>query len=193
MNEGLFYGTKLDHSLLNPNQIRHFGNLFQDNPFDKNQPLSITCPESLEIPLENKGTKIRFNSRVPTDFELETIPETQRVHLTSPTPWNPSTVHLSMVISNQATPEKNITDRAQAIAEVAPDGDHILLSSVSSAIMDLKYDLASNVHVHTMPRKRKIEQLQPLGDKSKVDIPARRTMVSCERHAKVSAEELAEL
>ena len=45
INEVLFYGQQLNHSLLNPNQIRHFGNLFHDNPFDKTTPLSITCPE----------------------------------------------------------------------------------------------------------------------------------------------------
>ena len=28
INEALFYGQEVDHSLLNPNQIRHFGNIF---------------------------------------------------------------------------------------------------------------------------------------------------------------------
>ena len=35
VNEGLFYGDKLDHSLLNPNQVRHYGNIFQYNPYDR--------------------------------------------------------------------------------------------------------------------------------------------------------------
>ena len=25
INEGLYYGSKLDHSLINPNQVRHYG------------------------------------------------------------------------------------------------------------------------------------------------------------------------
>ena len=33
-NESLYYGTKLKHSLINPNQIRHNGIDFWDNPFD---------------------------------------------------------------------------------------------------------------------------------------------------------------
>ena len=34
-NESLFYGTKLDHSLLNPNQVRHNDIDFWDNPYDR--------------------------------------------------------------------------------------------------------------------------------------------------------------
>ena len=35
VNEALYYGTKLDHYLLNPNQIRHYDLNFWDNPYDK--------------------------------------------------------------------------------------------------------------------------------------------------------------
>ena len=34
INEGLFYGSKLDHSLINPHQIRANGIGFWDNPYD---------------------------------------------------------------------------------------------------------------------------------------------------------------
>ena len=34
VNEALYYGTKLDHSLINPNQFCHYGVPFWDNPFD---------------------------------------------------------------------------------------------------------------------------------------------------------------
>ena len=33
-NESLFYGNILDHSLINPNQMRHYGVNVWDNPFD---------------------------------------------------------------------------------------------------------------------------------------------------------------
>lgn len=59
MNEGLFYGSKLGHSLLNPNQLRHHGVICQDNPFDSS-PLSITIPDILKIPLHFQGTKSDF-------------------------------------------------------------------------------------------------------------------------------------
>ena len=34
-NESLYYGTRMDHSLFNPNQIRKYGVPVWDNPFDK--------------------------------------------------------------------------------------------------------------------------------------------------------------
>ena len=41
INEALYYGTKLDHSLINPNQIRAYGISFWDNPYDKEKLLII--------------------------------------------------------------------------------------------------------------------------------------------------------
>ena len=42
LNEALYYGPKLDHSLINPNQCRAYGIEFWDNPFDKTKDLSIS-------------------------------------------------------------------------------------------------------------------------------------------------------
>lgn len=41
INEDLYYGDKLDHSLINPNQVRHNHIHYWDNPYDKERPLSI--------------------------------------------------------------------------------------------------------------------------------------------------------
>ena len=57
IHEGLFYGNQLDHSLINPNQLRSNGILYQDNPFNKQDGFGINCYNLLEIPLETKGTK----------------------------------------------------------------------------------------------------------------------------------------
>ena len=35
INEALCYGTKLDHSLINQNQVRIYGLTLWNNPFDK--------------------------------------------------------------------------------------------------------------------------------------------------------------
>ena len=51
INKALFYGSEIDHSLLNPNQLR-FNNLHSwNNPYDKNNPLSIRAHDVLTIPL----------------------------------------------------------------------------------------------------------------------------------------------
>ena len=41
-NEGLYYGSKVDHSLLNPNQLRYHGVEYNNNPFHKSQSLGIS-------------------------------------------------------------------------------------------------------------------------------------------------------
>jgi hypothetical protein len=62
-NEALYYGTKLDHSLINPNQIRSYGIDFWDNPFDRERGLLIDVNEELKIPMHSNGTKIQFTTR----------------------------------------------------------------------------------------------------------------------------------
>ena len=71
-NESLYYGPKLGHSLLNPNQLRSNGLGFWDNPFDHNHSLCIETNCGIIIPLSIEGTKLSFRSRVPTTFELNT-------------------------------------------------------------------------------------------------------------------------
>ena len=91
VHEGLYYGRHLDHSLVNPNQIRHHGNAYHDNPFDQTKELTIVT-ETTTIPLQAVGTKILWLSRAPTDEELRVCP---RVELTSDTHWDPETVILA--------------------------------------------------------------------------------------------------
>ena len=45
IHESLWMGNKLDHTLVNPNQLWAFGVSIQDNPFDA-KPLSITTNDA---------------------------------------------------------------------------------------------------------------------------------------------------
>ena len=89
MHEVLFFGNDLDHSLINPNQIRHNGFQLFDNPYetDPNRQMGIVINETDRIPFQSQGTTIYFNSRFPTDLEMETYPH---VVLTCEAPWDPS-------------------------------------------------------------------------------------------------------
>ena len=50
-NEALYMGDKLDHTLVNPNQMRYNRIDVQDNPCMQNS-MGITCPqEDVTIPL----------------------------------------------------------------------------------------------------------------------------------------------
>ena len=53
VNEGLYYGTRLDHSLFNPNQVRSYGVPLWDNPFDETKDVGIDLG-SLFIPFTSK-------------------------------------------------------------------------------------------------------------------------------------------
>jgi hypothetical protein len=98
INEGLWLGTKMEHSLLNPNQLRFNGISVQDNPFDTTTPLSIEH-DDITIPLPILGTNIFLNTHTPTQRELDSCPH---IHLTSDADWNPHTVHLASTQSEEA-------------------------------------------------------------------------------------------
>ena len=98
INEGLYFGDKLEHSLLKPNQLRFSGVVVNDNPFDKAALLLISTTE-IDIPLQNSGTNIFLETTTPTQRELGTC---THIHLTCDTEWNPQTVNLSHVQSVEA-------------------------------------------------------------------------------------------
>ena len=62
----LWFGNKLAHSLRNPNQLRAYGLLVKDDPFNANE-FGIDADEDL-IQFDTKGTIVYSNSRVPTDW-----------------------------------------------------------------------------------------------------------------------------
>ena len=86
-HEFLWMGNKLDHTLVNPNQLRAYGVSVQDNPFDTN-PLSITT-DDVSIELYSEGTIICGDTRMPTESELGQLPW---LILTSPHDWDPHNV-----------------------------------------------------------------------------------------------------
>ena len=125
INEALYYGDKLDHSLINPNQIRHNNIGYWNNPYDQDNPLSIEIPDTLSIPLNTKGTKILFETRTPTTDELENC---LKIELTSMNEWNPHTLDMS---------NKQPIDVAQ-VSTIDNTADGLLLSTISPSLTSLK-------------------------------------------------------
>ena len=127
IHEALFYGDKLDHSLINPNQIRHNKINYWDNPYDNEKPLAIEVQDTLTIPLQTKGTKVFFTTRTPTENKLSSC---MHVALTSSSEWNPQEVSLSKVqtFPNIMTMDDNMYDH------LLPNlGDLVSSRRVSSA------------------------------------------------------------
>ena len=85
-NEAL-YIKEMEHTLINPNQCRHFGAEVQDNPYDKHHPMSITRPDEEFIAcLQSKGTTVFMDTWCPHQQDLESYPH---IEMTSRQHWNP--------------------------------------------------------------------------------------------------------
>jgi hypothetical protein len=78
----------MDHSLINPNQLRHYGVMVNDNPYDRapDWAMGIKLEQDERIPFYSQGSTIFFNSRYTSDDELESYPH---VVLTCEKPWDP--------------------------------------------------------------------------------------------------------
>ena len=108
INKALYYGSKMDHSLINPNQVRFHGLDFYDNPV-RDKHLYLQADEDINISLRFEGTKCLFSSRTPTQKELNECPH---LHITSTNEWEPSSVDLRSYIKYQVSrkhsPDKSI-------------------------------------------------------------------------------------
>lgn len=180
IHEGLFYGSDLDHSLLNPNQIRAHGVKFWDNPYDPNHDLCIEISDELSIPLIMKGTKVYFESRVPTEDELLTC---DQVELTSSNAWDPKEVVLAS-LEKEENP-----DPVRMIKSISLKGQthHLEPSYLDPRMGDLPLCEVGSLLTN---EGRIIKSVQY--DPDTLDEPLRRTHVSSDRHSKVTAEGLAE-
>ena len=76
----------MDHTLINPNQVFHYGIPFNDNPYNKNKGINIDVNNKLLIDMYLCSTKDRFDTRVPTQDELSRC---IHIIMTSPTPLEP--------------------------------------------------------------------------------------------------------
>ena len=90
-NQSLYFGPKMNHSLINPNQIRYNHVDVQDNPFKTDGHFGITAGTEDIIEFVTSGSTIMFESRYPTNDELRAC---ERYELTSDVEWDPHRVEL---------------------------------------------------------------------------------------------------
>ncbi len=162
INEGIWFGKKLQNSLIIPNQLRYAGVSVQDNPFHKAEPLTLSH-DDVTIPLSLDGTNIFFPTTTPTQEQLDSSPH---IELTFDTEWNPHAEQLAAVQSAEA--EDRFGD---GFGGVEPG-----LLQISS-LYSLK-EMAENMRDH-----RHI---------SAVDVEERKTFISKERHPAITSENLSE-
>ncbi len=151
INEALYFGPRLDHSLINPNQIRSFGIPVCDDPYDQFRDLGIDHPD-LFLPFQTKGAMIYFQTSVPSDEELEMC-----LHITltdDETEWDPSQVELSGW-PKQKSPHNAFIQQMQRTHStqlICPETDTIL-DSVSTAMCEHSFIkcMVSSVRIDTTP------------------------------------------
>ena len=89
LNEALWMGDQMDHSLINPNQLRHYGVRVQDDLTSERALSIITADNQFCMELQMKGTIIYTETHSPSDRELEECPH---ITLSSSHPWDPHNV-----------------------------------------------------------------------------------------------------
>ena len=171
-NEALWMRDSLPHSLINPNQLRAYGTLVQDNPFS-HDPLVIEPPnDDVTIPLTTLGTIIYADTRVPTQEELATLPH---VVLTADSSWDPH--HIQFPSRDMETVKINATQthkRGQLIDNFEPG-------------------LQGTVHDPTTLITRLISSIQVHNPTViKDDLPMAKTFHSAERKQNVSVADISE-
>jgi Reverse transcriptase (RNA-dependent DNA polymerase) len=81
----LWFGNQMTNSLINPNQLRAYGLIVNDDPFDHTRDFGIDG-DNLFIPFDTTGTVVHFESRTPTNWEKTHLP----VILLTGEDWNPT-------------------------------------------------------------------------------------------------------
>ena len=123
INESLYFGSQMDHSLINSKQIQAFGIDVFDSPFDMGKDFRIYHPYCF-IPFDVEGSTIYFNSFTPLNEQLKSCPH---IKISSPFEWDQSTVHLPHSNKQRNTIEE--VSRGKCIWEYSES--NIILGNIS--------------------------------------------------------------
>ena len=113
-NQVLWYGKKMHMSLINPNQMRHYGLVVSDDPTDYDRTFGVSG-DNFVIPFEISGTTVFFSSRVPTRWELENC---RVVEMTMDSPWSPSEVSIRSMMTDSTDSETRTMREVCALTNV---------------------------------------------------------------------------
>ena len=95
--QGLWFGDRMDRSLINPNQCRSYGISLCDDPTDPHRTLGFQT-NTLNIPLFMEGTIATMSTRCPSLEELESC---QYIYLSDQEIWHPSNVNFKIMLMEE--------------------------------------------------------------------------------------------
>ena len=70
--QGLWFGNRMEKTLINPNQCQYFGIKICDESTNHNREMGIEVGFNNHIPMSMVGSTCEFITRYPTDGEIET-------------------------------------------------------------------------------------------------------------------------
>jgi hypothetical protein len=153
----------MEDTLINQNQLRYSGVVVNDNPFDNEKELLISNTfDGLFVPLKSEGTVIYFQSRTPSQQELQ---DCKHFVVTSDAIWYPREVRLGAVTANHGN--------ELCVVESFVCKDLRMLSTLSCVYDPYMFG-------------KSICQV------AQIDVPKLKTFVSGKRHLSVSPEDLSE-
>ena len=179
LNEAL-YMPKLDHTLLNPNQLRHNGVEVQDNPFAQVPMAIVSSKDDFCACLRSKGSTILISVWKPTQEELEMYPH---VVLSSPNPWNPQTMNFPSYSESEMA---MIEARNVSMVEVKSEVEVMNSFQEGFEIDDFNDILLQSIE------KRQVGQVMASGPLKEEDLKPPKTFISKKRHSSVTAEDLSD-
>ena len=170
-NEAIWMGEILDHSLLNPNQLRAHGITVQDNPYGDTA-MHIAVPnDEFQHPMQSDGTTIYFDSRTPTNYELATCPH---IIMSSGAEWNPRDVQFP------------------SIERPVEEGMYSARIKATSCIFDLSKPDFDTRSISQIISERLIAEVNVEVDELSPDVPLPKTFATSKRHSGISAQELSD-
>ena len=195
------YMPELDHSLFNPNQLRHYGTIVQDNPYDAATMAITTEDKTFTACLDSEGTDIFLKTWAPSDADLRSYPHIQ---LNSSEPWNPRAVKLpgTSTIEKREIESRNICgvhaiediERDRKVGHERPEDliysmDTFRESVISSA--SVSYEQYEARRVDEIRFKSLPPPVMP-GPLEEREIQAPHTFLLKDRHSRTTPEDLSE-
>jgi hypothetical protein len=139
-NQILWYGTRLPISPINPNKIHHNGFRVGDDINEEGRFFGIELDEDEKLPFEMEGTCISFESRVPTQWEMNAR-NCRQYLMTCDQPWDPSQVKVAAV-GSRSLGLSNLRSLKVGVSSIHIEGTnhdlstHGCLSDISNTLDD---------------------------------------------------------
>jgi hypothetical protein len=182
-NEAIWMGELLDHSLINPNQLRFHGINVQDNPFGDVAMHIASDADNFSHPMNADGTTIFFDSRTPTRYELDNCPH---IVLSSPNEWNPRDVQFP-------TPRHHVEEGRRDVSEVVSQSHLELTLKTDLPPFDMSTHNFDAQAITCAISDRLIAEVRiQHGDIPPDNVPLPKTFATSKRHAGITAQELSE-